>query len=84
MINIFFLSHQILIFFKVVEAVLWKLSLRYNLFSANSTLAEIVKLGLSTRLLWAGESFKNTKKIFVSTVKSGNHWTLLVSARATI
>lgn len=68
MINIFFLCHQILILFKVVEAVLWKLSLGYNLFSADSTLAEIVKLGPSTRLLWAGESQKHIDTCFHSKI----------------
>ena len=64
---------------KVVEALLWKLTLQYDVFSADSTLAELVKRGRSTRLLWSGESFTNVSKIFVPILKSGNHWTLLVS-----
>ena len=68
-----------LLLYEVLEAVLWKLTVQYNgLFCADSTLAEIVKLGRSTRLLWSGESFFNVTRIFVPIVKSGHHWTLLV------
>ena len=56
-----------------------EIDIQYNgLFCADSTLAEIVKLGRSTRLLWSGESFFNVTRIFFPIVKSGNHWTLLV------
>ena len=63
-----------------MEAVIWRQSLHHpDVFVADTTLAEIVNRGSSTRLLWSGVSFANISKIFVPVNKSGNHWTLLVS-----
>lgn len=60
---------------------MWKeISLRHaDVLVADTTLAEIVKRGSSTRLLWSGLNFANISKILVPINKSGNHWTLLVS-----
>ena len=52
---------------------------QYDVFAADSTLAEMIKRRRSTLLLWSGEICKNISLIFIPTVKSGNHWTLLVS-----
>lgn len=64
--------------FQVVEAALWKLSLEYDVFAADATLAAIAKRGSSTRLLWSGQSFASVSKIFIPINEHGIHWTLLV------
>lgn len=74
--------HEMLSFFifsKVIEAVLWRLTLIHrDIFVADTTMAEMVKRHSSTRLLWSGENFTQISKIFIPMNKSGNHWTLLV------
>ena len=63
---------------KVIEAAMWKLSLQYDVFSADTTLAQIAGRGSSTRLLWSGLTFTTVSKIFIPINKHGIHWTLLV------
>ena len=69
---------DIVIFFQVVEAALWKLTLEFDVFAADATLATIAKRGSSTRLLWSGQSFTAVSKIFIPINQHGIHWTLLV------
>ena len=60
---------------KVVEAVIWRQSLHHrDVFVADTTLAEIVKRGSSTRLLWSGVSFTNISQIFVPINNSTGKW----------
>jgi hypothetical protein len=62
----------------VVETALWKLTLKYNVFAVDATLATIAKHGSNTRLLGSGHSFVSVSKIFIPINEHGIHWTLLV------
>ena len=57
---------------------MWKLSLQYDVSSADTTLAQIAGRGTSTRLLWSGLTFTTVSKIFIPFNEHGIHWTLLV------
>ena len=59
---------------------MWKLSLQYDVFPADTTLAQIAERGTGTRLLWSGLqlTFTTVSKIFIPINKHGIHWTLLV------
>ena len=72
------LSPSIIFPFQVIEAAMWKLSLQYDVFSADTTLAQIAGRGSSTRLLWSGLTFTTVSKIFIPINDHGIHWTLLV------
>lgn len=61
-----------------METALWRLTLEYDVFAADATLATIAKRGSSTRLLWSGQSFGSVSKIFVPINEHGIRWTLLV------
>lgn len=64
---------------QIIDATLWQLTRRQQLFAADSTLCPVVQHGASTRRLWVGQKFKGIEKILVPMNISGIHWMLLVS-----